>query len=343
MSFPATYKAIALTEKGDFDVIKKIELPFPKPAPDQILIKVNYAGINFIDNYFRTGIYPIATWPYFLGEESSGTIVALPSDPAVLNDPDYKKRHFSVGQRVAVKEKGQLGEYAVSRWKKVVPIPDSVSLQDAAATPAQGYTAIAFAEEAYDIKQGDVIFIHTVAGGFGLLLTQVAKLRGASVIGSTSTPEKAKVAKENGADHVILYKDEDVVKRVLEITNGEGVHATYDGVGKDGAEIDFQIIRRKGTIVFVGNASGPVPPVAPLRLAPKNIKICRPVVDNYMETPAEYFYYGQKLNELLAQKKLTIRIHEVLPFDEVAVQQGERDLTGGKTVGKLIVKVADEL
>ena len=109
-----------------------------------------------------------------------------------------------------------------------------MSLQDAAATAAQAYTALTFAEEAYNIQKGDVVFIHTVAGGFGLNLTQIAKQRGATVIGSTSTPEKAEIAKENGADHVILYKDEDVVKRVLEITNGEGVHASYDGVGKDG-------------------------------------------------------------------------------------------------------------
>lgn len=132
------------------------------------------------------------------------------------------------------KDKAQLGEYSVAKWKKVVPLPDNVSLHDAAATAAQGYTALAFAEEAYDIKSGDVVFIHTIAGGFGSILTQVAKMRGATVIGSTSTAEKAKIAKENGADHVILYKDEDVAKRVLEITNGEGVHATYDGVGKDG-------------------------------------------------------------------------------------------------------------
>lgn len=132
------------------------------------------------------------------------------------------------------KDKGSIAEYAVAAWKKVVPLPDEVSLQDAAATAAQAYTALTFAEEAYNIKNGDVVFIHTVAGGFGLNLTQIAKQRGATVIGSTSTPEKAQIAKENGADHVILYKDEDVVKRVLEITNGEGVHASYDGVGKDG-------------------------------------------------------------------------------------------------------------
>ncbi|TCD68763.1 hypothetical protein EIP91_009909 [Steccherinum ochraceum] len=341
MSYPQTIRAIGLTESGDFDVIKKIELPFPRPTPEQIVIKVNYAGINFIDNYFRAGIYPVASWPYILGEESSGTIVALPTDPAILNDTDYKARNFSIGQRVVTKEKGQMGEYSVARWKKVIPLPDNISLQDAAATAAQGYTALAFAEEAYAIQKGDIVFIHTIAGGFGSLLTQVAKLRGATVIGSTSTAEKAGIAKSNGADHVILYRDEDVVKRVLEITNGDGVNASFDGVGKDGAEVDFQIIKRKGTIVFVGNASGPVPPIAPLRLAPKNLKICRPIVDNYMETPSEYFYYGQKLNEHLAQKKLTARV-QVVPFETAAVQQAERDLTGGKTIGKIIVKVADE-
>ncbi|THH32585.1 hypothetical protein EUX98_g1603 [Antrodiella citrinella] len=342
MSFPSTIKVIGLTGQGDFDVIKKLDAPFPKPAPDQILIKVNYAGINFIDNYWRTGIYPVAKWPYILGGEASGTIVALPTDPAVLENPDYKLRNFSVGQRVAVNEPAQLAEYAVGRWWKTLPIPDAVSLQEATGATAQGFTALTFAEEAYPIQKGDTVFIHTVAGGFGLLLAQVAKLRGATVIGSTSTAEKAKIVKENGVDHVILYKDEDVVKRVLEITNGQGVHASFDGVGKEGAEIDFQIIRRKGTIVFVGNASGPVPPIAPLRLATKNITICRPVASHYMETPTEYYYYGQKLNELLINKKLNVRIHQVVSFDEVAVQQAERDLTGGQTVGKLIVKVAEK-
>ncbi|KAH8087143.1 NAD(P)-binding protein [Cristinia sonorae] len=341
MAFPSTIKAIGLTQTGDFDVIKKIDLPFPKPNGDQLLIRVEYSGINFIDNYFRTGIYPVAEWPYILGQESSGTIAALPTDPAALNDPDYKKMNFSVGQKVIIKEKAQMAEYAVCRWQRAIPLPETISLQDAAAIPAQLYTALTFAEEAYNIKQGDFVFIHTVAGGFGLNLTQIAKLRGATVIGSTSTQEKAAIAKEYGADHVILYKDEDVVKRVLEITDGQGVHASFDGVGKDGAEVDFQIIRRKGTIVFVGNASGPVAPIAPLRLAPKNIIICRPVVDNYMTTHAEYLYYAQKANELVSQGHVKIRFHAVVPFTAEAVQQAERELVAGKTVGKIVVKVAD--
>ncbi|KAH8097068.1 hypothetical protein BXZ70DRAFT_1000996 [Cristinia sonorae] len=341
MVFPDIIPAIALTEKGGFEVIKRVDIPFPKPSPAQILVKVNYVGINFIDNYFRSGLYPVPQWPYILGEESSGTIVSLPTDTAVLNDPDYQQRKFAVGQRVAIKERAQLAEYSVAHWKNVIPVPNTVSLLVAAATPAQAYTALTFVEEAYNIRPGDVVFIHTVAGGLGLNLAQIAKLRGATVIGTTSTPEKAKLAKDNGADHVILYKEEDVVKRVLEITNGEGVHATFDGVGKDGVEIDFQIIRRKGTIILVGNASGPVPPIAPLRLAQKNIKLLRPIVDNYLTTPSEYFYYGQKLNDLLSQGKLKVQITTV-SFTEEAVRQAEMDLTGGKTAGKLIVKVREE-
>ncbi|CAK5264327.1 unnamed protein product, partial [Mycena citricolor] len=149
--------------------------------------------------------------------------------------------------------------------------------RDAAAASSQGLTALTFIEEAYKVKKGDVILVHTVAGGLGLLFAQLIKHRGATVIGTTSTKEKAELAKANGADHVILYKDEDTVKRVLELTDGQGVDAVFDGVGKDTFDSNFVMLKRKGTLVSVGNASGAVPPMAPLRLVEKNLKLVRPM------------------------------------------------------------------
>lgn len=340
MSLPATIHTIALSGRGDFDVIQKIERPFPEVGKEDVLVKLQYAGVNFIDNYFRTGIYPV-TYPSDMGQEGAGVVVSLPTDPEVIGDSNYIRRGLVVGGNVAVSASGTFAEYISVPWTKVFPLPQKVSVKVAAAAVAQGSTAVTFVQEAYDIKSGDVIFIHTVAGGLGLLLTQLAKARGATVIGTTSTPKKAEMAKSVGADHVILYKDEDVVSRVLEITNGAGVHAVYDGVGKDGYEIDFKIIRRKGTIVFVGNASGVVPPIAPLKLAEKNLKILRPTVRNYLYTPEENQHYMDELFDLISSGKLKIWINDEYPFTAEGVQQAERDLTEGKTVAKLLIKIAD--
>jgi NADPH:quinone reductase-like Zn-dependent oxidoreductase len=168
-----------------------------------------------------------------MGGEASGTIVGLPIDQTVLNDPDYKKRTFENGGKVVISHLGAFAEYMAVPWKDVYQIPAGVTTRVAAASFLQGLTATSFMEEAYCVKKDDIILIHTVAGGLGLLMCQLAKYRGATVIGTTSTKAKATLATEHGADHVILYNEEDTVKRVLEITNGEGVHAVFDGVGKD--------------------------------------------------------------------------------------------------------------
>jgi len=340
-SHPQTIKAIVLSGTGDFDVINEIDVPFPKPAKNEILIKVAYVGINFVDNYFRTGIYN-ATFPHGVGVEGSGVIVELPTDPSVVDDEEYKKRGFKVGAKVSIATGPSAREYLAADWTRVFVVPENVSLELAAAANAQGSTAITFIKEAYEVKAGDTILIHTVAGGFGLLLTQLVKLRGATVIGTTSTPEKAELAKANGADHVILYKEEDTAKRVLEITKGEGVEGIFDGVGKDTVEIDFKVIKRKGTIVFVGNASGAVPPISPLRLAAKNIKILRPTVRNYIYTAEEFRHYFTELFDLVVSQKLKVLINKVYPFSAEGVQQAEKDLTTGKTVGKLLIKLSDD-
>ncbi|OBZ80068.1 putative quinone oxidoreductase [Grifola frondosa] len=330
MSFPTTIQAIAIDKIGDIDVVEKKA--------------VHYAGVNFIDTYYRMGLYPIKSFPQVLGMEASGVVAALPTDENVLKDEEFKKRGLKIGRKVAVNFLGVHGEYASVPWAKVFPVPESVSLRTAGAALLQGLTAVTFVEEAYNVKQGDYVLIHTIAGGLGLLLCQLVKHRGGIVIGTTSSKEKAEIAAAHGADYVILYPVENTVERVLEITHGEGVHVVYDGVGKDTFMDNFKLTRRKGTMVSVGNASGAVEPVPPLKLVEKNLVLLRPTMANYIYTPEEAQYYSTRLFDLIASGVLKINIFKEYPFTTAGAQEAQRDLTvrSGKTVGKLIIKVAEE-
>ncbi|KAJ7102476.1 NAD-P-binding protein [Mycena belliarum] len=340
-TIPSHRNGIGITKTGDFDVIAKVTVPLNVGASD-IVVKADYLGINFIDTYYRKGLYPLKEFPAVIGTEMSGTVVALPTDKSVLEDPDYKKRGYNVGTKVVVGGGGAFGlhsDYASVPWKAVHTLPAGVSTKIGAATLLQGLTALTFVEEAHKVQKGETILVHTVAGGLGLLFAQLIKARGATVIGTTSTKEKAELAKANGADHVILYKEEDTVARVLELTNGVGVDAVFDGVGKDTFDNNFKLLKRKGTLVSVGNASGAVPPFAPIRLVEKNLKLLRPTVGNYAFTAQELYSYTKELFELVSAGKLNIKIHGEYPFTAEGVVQAQKDLTGGKTTGKLLIKV----
>ncbi|KAF7303127.1 NAD(P)-binding protein [Mycena kentingensis (nom. inval.)] len=350
MSIPATRKAIGFKQTGDFDVLEIIELPLT-PAPDQIVVKgvrafttkeplnlIPYGPTNNLIAAPTFGLYSVPV-PYAIGSETAGTIVALPTDPAVLNDPEYKKRNFTVGARVSASGSGLLADYSAVPWNNVVVLPDNVSTRVAGGARAQGLTALTFISESYNVKKGDTILVHTVAGGLGLLFAQLIKARGATVIGTTSTKEKAEIAKANGADHVILYKDEDTVQRVLEITNGVGVDAVFDGVGKDTFDSNFKMLKRKGTLVSVGNASGAVPPFPPIRLVEKNLVLLRPTVGNYLVTPQEMHYYTTEFFKLISEGTLNILIHKEYEFTREDAIQAQKDLVSGNSVGKLIVKL----
>ncbi|KAF9067322.1 NAD(P)-binding protein [Rhodocollybia butyracea] len=341
LQFPETVEAIAIAQIGDIDVLEKMTLPFPKVEPGHLVVRIEYLGVNFIDTYFRKGLYPLSHFPAVLGEEAAGTIVGLPTDLAVLEDLNFKKHAYKIGMKVAVVILGTNQTYLSIPWTRVLPITHGVSTKLAAAGVSQVATAITFLSEAYTVKAGDIVFIHTIAGGLGMIMTQLAKHLGAKVIGTTSTKEKAELAKACGADEVILYRDEDVKERVNEITGGEGVHVVYDGVGKDTFDLDFEIIRRKGTIVSVGNASGPVPPFSPLKLMPKNIKLLRPAIQNYVTTPEEASYYGNKIFQLISEGVLKINIFKEYPFTTEGARQTHRDLVSGKTTGKLVIKVTE--
>ncbi|KAJ7922766.1 hypothetical protein B0H13DRAFT_2249412 [Mycena leptocephala] len=309
-----------------------------KVGGGDIVVKAEYLGVNFID----TGLYPLKEFPAAIGAELAGTILALPTDETVLENPEFKKRGFTVGAKVAVGGASVVGihsDYAAVPWNIVHVLPPNVSTRTAAAALSQGLTVVTFMEEAYTVRKGDTILVHTVAGGLGLLFAQLIKARGATVIGTTSTKEKAELAKANGADHVILYKDEDTVQQVLELTNGVGVDAVFDGVGKDTFDNNFKLLKWKGTLVSVGNASGAVPPFAPIRLSEKNLKLVRPTVGNYVFTAEEFFHYTTQLFDFIADGSLNIKVHKEYPFSAEGVVQAQKDLTGGHTTGKLIIKV----
>ncbi|KAI0035144.1 NAD-P-binding protein [Vararia minispora EC-137] len=343
MTYPATVKAVGINKQGGVEEIQDLTLPFPQPKPNELLVKVQWAGVNFIDTYLRSGLYPAPFLPFPSSNETAGVIVELPTDEGILQSEDFKKRGFKKGGKVAINALGSLKEYLSIPWDSAIyAVPDNVTTRVAGAALLQGITTLGQVTDAYNVQKGDIVLIHTIAGGVGLLHSQLSKARGATVIGTTSTPEKAELAKAHGADHVILYKSEDVVQRVLELTNGLGVHVIYDGVGKDTFESDFKMIRRKGTIVSFGNASGSVPPVPLFKLTEKNVKLLRPTAGNWVVTLEEKNYYGNELFRLVSTGELKINIYGEYSFTADGVRQAQLDLVGGKTTGKLLIKVADE-
>lgn len=224
MSVPKTMKALQIAEQGGFDVLKTKQIDVPSPGPKDILIKVEYAGVNYIDTYQRSGLYKLKM-PHVLGQEGAGTVVGLGSE--VVSD-DIK-----IGDRVATYQSGAFAEYLVAPRSKAAKLPVHVDSKLGAAAILQGLTAWTMVREAFPVKKGDWILVHAAAGGTGTLLCQMASYLGAHVIGTASTPEKIDIAKKNGAEFVINYTQENLVDRVKEITKNVGVHAILDGVGKD--------------------------------------------------------------------------------------------------------------
>ncbi|KAF8750507.1 hypothetical protein RHS01_09267 [Rhizoctonia solani] len=283
----------------------------------------------------RGGVYPRED-PFTLGQEGAGTIVVLPTASEVLNSEEYKIRGFKQGAKVVAYASGSFAEYVAVRGKMFNSFPRGPG------------TALTFVKEAYPVKKGDWILVHAAAGGRRAPLypaththAQLANQLGANVIGTTSTPAKAEIAKKAGAKHVILYTETPVSSEVLKLTDGRGVEAIFDGVGASTWEDDFVSIRRKGTIVSYGNASGVVPPFSVLKLGAKNVKVCRPVVGNYLTEPAEFHQYSSELLELIKDGKLNIAIHAEYPFTTEGIRQTQIDISGRGTSGKLLVKVSE--
>ncbi|RPD63745.1 NAD-P-binding protein [Lentinus tigrinus ALCF2SS1-6] len=342
-SLPSTMRAIGIKKYGDLDAIEQLELPTPKPKPNEVLVKVEYGGVNWMDGPFRSGTipaaFPIASPPKALGMEAAGTIVALPTDEGLLSNGDYKARGFRLGGKVAIWGEGAFSEYISVPWMHAVPIPNDVSTRDAAASMVQGFSALTLMSEAYNVQQGDCVLVHTVAGGLGLCFAQLMAARGATVIGTTSMPEKAEIAKAHGAAHVILYNQEDVVKRVLELTDGKGVDAIFDAVGKDTFESDLKMIKKRGTIVAMGMTSGPIPPFELHRFVERNVKFTYATSMLYDEDPKEALKWYNEVWRLVANGTLKMRIHEY-PFTAEGVKASQEEMASRKSVGKLLIKVA---
>ncbi|KAM5533022.1 hypothetical protein V8D89_013290 [Ganoderma adspersum] len=321
ISLPSQITAVGVSRTSDsIDVIENLKLPFPTAKPNQLIIKVEYAGVNLIDVQQRKGNFPLPPLPAALGVEAAGTIVALPVDDAVMHSAAFRARGFEVGAKVVCFCAGTFAEYAVADWVSAVPLPPAVSTRDGAASLVQGVSALAFISEAYDL----------------------CKQRGAVVIGTTSTRAKADVARAHGADHVVLYRDEDVAARVLEITGGEGVHATFDGVGKDTFETNLRVVRPKGTIVTMGAASGRIEAFDPQVLYEKSIKFVYPSASVYLRDPSNGRDYAQEVIGLIAAGAVKPVISKEYPCTAEGVAQSQKDLAEGRSVGKLLIKVVSD-
>jgi NADPH2:quinone reductase len=313
-------KAVFVEQPGGVENLKYGEIPKPEPGPGQALVKIAASGVNFIDVYFRTGLYP-APPPVVLGSEGAGTVEAVAPDVTTVKP----------GDRVAYAlSRGSDAEYAVVPAWQLVKIPAAMDFNTAAAVMVQGMTAHYLVYSTYPLKAGESCLIHAAAGGMGLLLIQMAKMIGARVIGTVGTDEKALIAKETGADDVVVYTKEDFVPRA------KGVHVVYDSVGKSTFMQSLDCLRPRGMMVTYGNASGPVPEFAPLLLAQKgSLFVTRPTLGHYAATAEEIAWRAGDIFKWITEGKLKIHVHKVYPLADTA--QAHRDLEGRKTTGKLLL------
>lgn len=303
-----------------------VDLPVPTPKPNEAVVKIVAAGVNFIDVYNREGRYKVPT-PFVLGQEAAGTITALGS--GVTN--------LKAGDRVAYT--GVLGayaEYAAVPADRLVKIPDRVSDQQAAAAMLQGMTAHYLSHDTFPLKKGQTTLIHAAAGGVGLLLVQMAHNIGARVIGTVSTEEKARMARDAGANEVILYTQVDFESETKRLTNGKGVDVVYDSVGKTTFDKGLNVLLPRGMMVLFGGSSGPVPPFDPLLLTQKgSLFLTRPSLNHYIRTNDELEARAGAVLDMIQSGILKLRIGHTYRLSDA--QQAHRDLEGRKTTGKLLL------
>jgi NADPH2:quinone reductase len=319
-------KAIRVAQNGGPDVLRLEEVPTPTAGPGEALVKLDASGVNFIDVYQRSGQYKIPL-PFTPGQEGAGTVVAVGDGVTDV----------AVGDVVAYT--GQLGayaEYAAVRASQLVKLPDGVTTHEGAAIMLQGMTAHYLATSTYPLQRGDWCLVHAAAGGVGLLLCQIAKMRGAHVIGTTSTPEKAALAHGAGADEVILYTQQDFEAATRRITNGAGVHVVYDSVGRTTFDQSLRCLRPRGMMVLFGQSSGPVPPFDLQTLNRLgSLFITRPTLANYIATREDLVKRATELFEWIRDGKLTVRIDRTYPLADAA--GAHRALEARQTTGKVLL------
>jgi NADPH2:quinone reductase len=306
-------------------VLAVVDLPSPRPEPGSALVRVEAAGLNFIDVYQRTGLYSVPL-PFTPGLEGAGTVEALGTGVSGL----------SVGDRVAWSS--TLGSYAdevVVPADKLVKVPAGVEARTAAAVMLQGMTAHYLTESIHPIGAGEACLVHAAAGGVGLLLVQMAKARGARVFATVSTEEKAALAREAGADEVILYTRQDFAAEVKRLTEGRGVAVVYDSVGKDTFEKSLECLGLRGTLALFGQSSGVVPPISPAVLAKSSLFLTRPTLFHYVADRPSLEKRAADVLGAVASGRLQVRIGATFPLADAA--DAHRALEGRKTTGKVLL------
>lgn len=320
-------KAVRVEQPGGRDALRYADLPDPVPQQGQVLVAIEFAGVNFIDVYQREGKYPVRT-PFTLGMEAAGTVMQI--GPGVAD--------FRIGERVAYQ--GVMGAYAeraIVPDDKLVHLPNAVSNRDAAALMLQGLTAHYLATSTYPLKAGETCLVHAAAGGVGLLLCQIAKLRGARVIGTVSTERKAELARAAGADEVIRYTEQDFVTETRRLTGSRGVEVVYDSVGRTTFDKSLDCLSPRGVLALFGQSSGPVAPIDPQVLNQKgSVYLTRPSLAHYAATRAELLNRTRELFDWLSSGRLRVRIDREVPLKDVA--EAHRALESRETTGKVLLK-----
>lgn len=319
-------KAIVIEQNGGTEVLQQKEVPVPEPKAGEIRVRLEAIGVNFIDVYHRTGLYPIPL-PFIPGSEGAGVVDAVGG----------QVKDFRIGDRVAyAMGLGSYAEFVVLPAAKALKLPDSISTRDAAAITLQGLTVHYLCRSTYPVKSGDAVLIHAAAGGVGLLLTQAAKHLGAFVIGTVSTAEKAKIAREAGADEAILYTEKDFMQETRRMTNGQGVVVVYDSVGKSTFEKSLDSLQPRGILVSFGNSSGPVPPFSPSILSTKgSLFLTRPTLAHYTLRRDELMQRAEELFQWVNSGVLKIRIDSTFPLAQAA--DAHRRLESRASSGKILL------
>ncbi len=319
-------KAIQVARVGTPEVLTLVEVPVPDPKSNEALVQIKAAGVNFIDVYFREGRYP-APLPFLNGQEAAGIVVAVGPDVTTLR----------LGDRVAYTGLlGSYAEYAAVPADRLVKIPAELDFEQAAAAMLQGMTAHYLSHSTYPIKNGETALIHAAAGGVGLLLVQMAKRLGARVIATAGSEEKAQLARDAGADEVIIYTEQDFETETKRLTSDQGVHVVYDGVGKDTFARDLNVLRPRGYLVLFGGASGAVPPFDLLELTKHgSLFVTRPTLQDYAAHREELEQRSNEVLQMIVRGDLKLRIYKKYPLEDV--RQAHHDLEGRKTTGKLLL------
>lgn len=320
-------RAVIVENTGGPQALTLVQRDIPEPGPGQVRVDVAAAGVNFIDIYQRSGVYPLPL-PFVVGSEGAGTVSAL--------GPDVEG--VQVGARVAWAMAPQAGyaEQVVVDADRLVPVPDGLDLEVAAAAMLQGMTAHYLATSTFPAGEGQTAVVTAAAGGVGLLLCQLLRDRGVRVIGTVGDPAKAELARAHGAEHTVLYREVDLVAEVDRITGGDGVHVVYDGVGKDTFHAGLEMLRPRGMMVLFGGASGQVPPLDPQVLNQKgSLFLTRPTLAHYIADREELLWRAGEVLGAAADGSLAVRVGGRYPLEQAS--QAHEDLEGGTTTGKLLL------